>query len=284
MAGYHAGMRPRVVVLGSVQDGGFPHAGCACVACSAARERPELRRRVASIGLVGATGRTLLVDATPDLTAQLALLAREAGRERLAPDLIALTHAHIGHYLGLAYLGREAMDAQRIPVHGTAKMTAFLRCNRPWSHLVERGEIDLQPLQPGEPIAFDGVEIHAFLSPHRGEDTDTLGFEIRGPARTLVYVSDADVLPPGLVERIDESDVALVDGTFWSKDELPGRDQLAVRHPLVKESIGVLAKGRGEVWFTHLNHTNPLLHPDPARRPPLPARFGVASEGQLFPL
>lgn len=275
---------PRVIVLGSVQDGGFPHAGCGCAGCAAAREHPRLRRRVASIGIVGATGRTLLVDATPDLGEQMAALAAEAARERMPPDLLLLTHAHIGHYLGLAYLGREAIDARRLPVHCTQQMAAFLRKNRPWSHLVERGQIDLQPLTPGSPFAFDGVELNAFLSPHRGEDTDTLGFEIQGPERTLVYVSDADVLPPALVERITEAHVALVDGTFYARDELPHRDILAVRHPFVKDSLKTLAKAQGEVWFTHLNHSNPLLHPDPARRPALPERFGVAHEGQVFPL
>lgn len=276
-------MGPRVIVLGTAQDGGFPHAGCACAACAAARSHPALARRVASIGLVGASGQTLLVDATPDLTSQLASLAREAGQEALVPDAILLTHAHVGHYLGLAYLGREAIDAKGLPVYCTSKMAAFLQQNRPWSHLGERGQIELRPLSPGVPIAFDGVEVNAFLSPHRGEDTDTLGFEFRGPRGTLVYVSDADVLG-GLVGRIAEAQVTLVDGTFWSRAELPHRDIMAVRHPFVEESVRLLHKAQGEIWFTHLNHSNPLLHPDPSRRPALPPRFGVASEDQVFPL
>lgn len=277
-------MVARVHVLGTAQDGGLPHAGCACVSCTAARLTPALRRRVASIGIEGMTGRTLLVDATPDLIEQMAALARAAGGERLLPDALALTHAHIGHYLGLAYLGREAMDTKGLPVHCTQKMAAFLQGNRPWSHLVERGEVQLQMVRPGEPLAFDGLTLNAFLSPHRAEDTDTLGFEVKGPAKTLVYVSDADVLPPTLVERADEADFALIDGTFFSRDELPHRDILQVRHPFVKDTIEVLAKAKGEIWFTHLNHTNPLLHPDPSRRPRLPARFGVAHEGQVFAL
>ncbi len=277
-------MGPRVIVLGSVQDGGLPHAGCACAACAAARVDPALARRVASIGIVGATGKTLLVDATPDITAQMAALAQAAGRERLVPDALVVTHAHIGHYLGLAYLGREAIDARGVPVLCTSQMAAFLKTNRPWSHLVERGQIVLQRTRPGDPLEFDGVDVRAFLSPHRGEDTDTLGFELCGPSRRLLYVSDADVLPPALVERVHEADVALLDGTFFSPDELPHRDILAVRHPFVRDSLTTLAGVPGEVWFTHLNHSNPLLHPDPARRPVLPPRFGVAHEGQTFAL
>ena len=126
--------------------------------------------------------------------------------------------------------------------------------------------------------------MRAFLSPHRGEDTDTLGFEVTGPTRRALYVSDADVLPPALVERVQDVDVALVDGTFYAPDELPHRDILAVRHPFVRESVKALAGARGEVWFTHLNHTNPLLLPDPVERPPLPPGFGVAYDGQTFSL
>jgi pyrroloquinoline quinone biosynthesis protein B len=272
------------VVLGTAQDGGLPHAACACPACSAARAEPRLARRVASLGLVGASGRTLLVDATPDFVEQSARLSESARRERRLPDLLLLTHAHVGHYLGLAWLGREAADAKALPVRSTQRMAEFLKGNRPWSHLVERRQIVLEPLRPGEPFEFDGLTVAAFLSPHRGEDTDTLGFEITGRTRRLVYVSDADVLPPALVERLCDADVALVDGTFFSPDELPHRDILQVRHPFVRDSVVSLAAARGEVWFTHLNHSNPLLHPDAARRPSLSPPFGVAFDGQTFAL
>jgi pyrroloquinoline quinone biosynthesis protein B len=277
-------MNARLVVLGTAQDGGFPHAGCTCPACVWARRDPARVRRVSSVGLIGSTGRTLLVDATPDFPAQAAALSAAAGRERAVPDMLVLTHAHMGHYLGLAYLGREAMDTRALPVRCTPQMAAFLRANRPWSHLEERGQVALERLQPGDPLRFDGLEVRAFLSPHRGEDTDTLGFEVTGPTRRVLYVSDADVLPPELVERVRDADVAFVDGTFYAPDELPHRDILAVRHPFVRDSLKALAGARGEVWFTHLNHSNPLLHPDRALRPPLPSGFGVAHDGQVVVL
>jgi pyrroloquinoline quinone biosynthesis protein B len=273
-----------VHVLGTAQDGGFPHAGCPCERCAAALADPRMRRRVASIAVVGKTGRTLLVDATPDFVLQTAALAEATGRTPPAFDGIFLTHAHMGHYVGLSYLGREAMHADKVSVTCTRQMERFLATNRPWSHLVERNEIAIRLVAPGESQTFDGVRLDAFLSPHRGEDTDTLGIEVKGPSKTLVYVSDADVFPPGLVARILEADVALVDGTFFSREELPHRDILDVRHPYVKDSLRLFAKARGEIHFTHLNHTNPLLDADPARRPALPPRFFVAREGQTFTL
>jgi pyrroloquinoline quinone biosynthesis protein B len=272
-------MGSRVHVLGTAQDGGFPHSGCACASCAAAREDPRLRRCVSCIGVVGVSGRCLLVDATPDFGDQVAALAREAGRERPGVDGIVLTHAHIGHYLGLAFLGREAMSTQGVVVHCTARMGQFLRENRPWSHLLERGEIELDTLEPGSPLTFDGIEIHAFLTPHRAEDTDTIGLEIRGPTRTLVYVSDSDVFPPPLEARIRAADVALIDGTFYDREELPHREILAIKHPFVVETVERFADAPTAIHFIHLNHTNALLSGDP---PALPDGFAVAHEGQVF--
>jgi len=274
-------MSAHVHVLGTAQDGGFPHAGCACAACEAARADPALRRRVSCIGLVGESGQCLIVDATPDFSTQSADLSRAAGRRSRAADAVLLTHAHIGHYLGLALLGREAMSASATPVYCTRSMGRFLRTNRPWSHMIARREVSLRTLQPGEPLRFDGLEIHAFLTPHRGEDTDTIGLEIKGPKRRVVYVSDADVFPPPLADRIGEADIALIDGTFYDRDELPHREILEVRHPFVVESSKRFADAQGEVIFIHLNHSNALLSAHP---PTLPEGFRVAREGEVFPL
>src|SRR5688572_4142270 len=94
------------IALGSAQDGGVPQAGCACVACVAARRDPARRRMVACLALVDRrAGAAWLIDATPDFPCQLDLL------EALAPGCalrgILLSHAHIGHYTGLIHLGRE---------------------------------------------------------------------------------------------------------------------------------------------------------------------------------
>lgn len=274
-------MTIHVHVLGTAQDGGFPHAGCSCASCEHARENPLVRRRVACIGVVGETGRCLMVDATPDFGAQHADLMKASGREPAALDALILTHAHIGHYLGLAMLGREVMSASDVPVYCTASMRRFLETNRPWSHLIDRGEIVPQTLTPGSPLTFDGAEIHAFLTPHRSEDTDTIGIEVRGAQRCLVYVPDADIFPPALTERIQEADVALIDGTFYDRGELPHRDILEVKHPFVTETIERFRDARGEIRFIHLNHTNALVSTMP---PALPAGFGVAQEGDAFAL
>jgi pyrroloquinoline quinone biosynthesis protein B len=272
----------RFHILGTAQDGGLPHPGCSCPRCEAARADPSRARLVACGAVEGETGKTLLVEATPDFRCQVHALARATGRP--LPDAIAVSHAHIGHYLGLAFLGEEAMHTKEMPVYGTPSVLRFLRANQPWKHLVARGEVDLRTMVPGRAHPFDGCLIHAFLTPHRGDDTDTIGFEIRGPSRSLVYVTDADVFPPEIVERIKDADVAIVDGTFYSAADLPNRDILEVRHPFVREALERLAGARGEVRFTHLNHTNPLVDPDSPESRSLPKGFGVAREGDVFDL
>ncbi|MDJ0974491.1 MAG: MBL fold metallo-hydrolase [Planctomycetota bacterium] len=273
---------PTVHVLGTAQDGGFPHAGCDCFSCEAARKDRSLRRRVASIGIVGATGQCLIVDATPDFPAQMSLLGEAAGREGPSIDAVLLTHAHIGHYLGLAFLGREVINADRVPVYCTRSMEQFLRTNRPWAHLVERNDVEIRSIRPGEPLNFDGVEIEAFLTPHRAEDTDTIMLDVRGPEKRLVYISDTDFFHDGLVSRACEADVALLDGTFYSHDEIKHREILEVKHPAVKESFPLFEGAKGTIYFTHLNHTNALLHP--TRAPDLPDGFALANDGMSFTL
>src|SRR5215468_2345754 len=122
---------PHAVVLGITQDGGMPQAGCRQAVCVAARKDPSKRLHVASLGLVDpASGKRFLIDATPDFPEQM---------ERLGglPDAILLTHAHIGHYLGLAQLGREVLGARRVPVYATPSMARFLRANSPWKRLIQ---------------------------------------------------------------------------------------------------------------------------------------------------
>ena len=123
----------RAVVLGIAQDGGVPHIGCTQALCVRARRDPARRERVACLGLVDdRAGARFLIDATPDLPSQLDSLnqGRTLADPRRPVDGILLTHAHIGHYTGLMYLGREALGARAVPVYATARMASLLRTSR----------------------------------------------------------------------------------------------------------------------------------------------------------
>lgn len=273
------------MVLGIAQDGGVPHIGCAQDLCRRARRDPRRAQRVVCLGLVDeSAGRRFLVEATPDLPAQLEQMGVRS------PDGILVTHAHIGHYTGLMYLGREALGARSVPVYATARMAAFLRANGPWSQLSGLGQIELREIEPGAEFGLSpALRVTALRVPHRDEYSDTVGFRIRGPSRTLLFVPDIDKWEKWdrrLEDEVAAADVALLDGTFSSADELPGRSQAEIPHPLVGETVRRLSAPalRGRVLFVHLNHTNALLWDSAARRRLEERGFTVARPGQVFPL
>jgi pyrroloquinoline quinone biosynthesis protein B len=280
----------RAVVLGIAQDGGVPHIGCEQELCVRARRDGSHRQRVASLGLIDdAAGQRFLIDATPDLSSQIADLRRQsAPADRRRPvDGILLTHAHIGHYAGLMYLGREALGSTGTPVYATPRMASFLRANGPWSQLVSLGNIELREMEPGKEFSLSpGLWVTPLAVPHRDEFSDTVAFRIRGPSRRLLYVPDIDKWERWerkIEEEVAAVDVALLDGTFFEAGELPGRSLAEIPHPLVEETVRRLPSLGGRVWFVHLNHTNRLLWDRRALRELAGKGFHVARDGEELP-
>ena len=268
-----------VVVLGTAQDGGRPHPNCWNACCKDSAKEP-----VASLGIRGQTG-WWLVDATPDFSEQVARMGE-------MPKGIFLTHAHIGHYLGLAWLGREAASSGSMPVWCGPRMAEFLRGNGPWSQLVELGQIEVRVFQSGDVISLgDGLEVIALKVPHRDEFSDTFAFLVRRiEGQSLLYVPDIDSwgdLTPSIETLAQSCDHLLLDGTFFSADELPGRDLSEIPHPLVTSTMNLLdtVPGRGEVRFIHFNHSNPLLQPASDAAEAVRHRgFGLAQTGDRIHL
>ncbi len=236
-----------------------------------------------------------LVDVSPDIREQLPMLSslRSGPRDRVdrAPvDGALLTHAHIGHYLGLAFFGFEAMHTQGLPIDCTPRMAGFLRDHGPWSQLVTLGNITPRERPPGVAFTLDGVEVLPLAVPHRDELSDTVAFLFRGPNRTALYVPDTDAwekwpVPLETILDREQIDLAIVDATFYSLDELPGRDISQVPHPLITTSMDLLQArvdaGTLAVYFTHLNHTNPAIDATSDARRTIEARgFHVLADGQ----
>src|SRR5262249_5482160 len=219
----------RAVVVGIAQDGGVPHIGCTQELCAAARRDPAKRQRVACLGLGDErTGQRFLVDATPDLASQIESLNGGRSVDRARPvDGILLTHAHIGHYTGLMYLGREALGAAGVPVYATPRMARFLRGNPPWSQLVALGNIVVREIEPGrEVVLTPDLSVTPLRVPHRDELSDTVGFRVKGPSRSILYIPDIDAWERWehrVADEVGAVSVALLDGTFLSAAELPGR-------------------------------------------------------------
>lgn len=207
----------------------------------------------------------------------------------LAPalTLLRLTHAHIGHYTGLMHLGREVLGAHEIPVYAMPRMCEFLQHNGPWDQLVRLGNIELRSLEDGTEIRLNPrISVTPLLVPHRDEYSETVGFIIRGPRRSILWLPDIDKWErwaTPLESVLARVDVAYVDGTFYSADELPGRDLREIPHPLMIETMDRLEaqpfEVHGKIRFVHLNQSNPALRDTRVRAGIEKRGFAVAEEG-----
>ena len=155
-------------------------------------------------------------------------------------------------------------------------MLSLIEATPQWALMVEQGVFSSVPVATGECRSLsDLVQVEAVEVPHRAELSDMHAFIVRGPNRSLLFLPDHDRWDETLNHhgatsirdwfRALDVDVALVDGTFWSADELTSRTQHEVPHPPVSESLARLGPRRDddpEILFIHMNHTNPIHRPD----------------------
>ena len=286
---------PFIAVLGVAQDGGFPQAGCRKPCCEGIWSRPGKHRAVACLAIVDpAQNQRWVIDATPDFPRQLRDLDQIHPTEA-SPGLdgILLTHAHVGHYSGLIHLGREVLGAREVSVFAMPRMKHFLETNGPWSQLVGLNQIRLRRMAAGQNVRLnDRIHVVPFLVPHRDEFSETVGYRIRGPQRSAIFLPDIDKWERwdvAIEELLRDVDVAFLDGTFFDAAELPGRDMSEIPHPFVVESIerfkDLPRSERRKVRFIHMNHTNPILNPDSSATARVQtAGHRVAEQGERFDL
>ncbi len=251
----------KLVVLGTLQDAGSPQLLCEKECCA----HPKANDYVACLGVADST-RALLFDATPDIVPQLTELLSRSGTDRYS---VFLTHAHIGHYTGLMHFGREAANTKKVPVYAMDRMIEFLAKNGPWNQLVQLQNIELNGLQDGVPRTLDnGIKVEPVRVPHRDEFSETVGFYIKGPNKTALYIPDIDkwtAWEKNILAVVPTVDYAFIDGTFFADGEIP-RPMAEVPHPFISESIELLnylpVAERNKVYFIHLNHSNPARFED----------------------
>mgnify|MGYP002005851500 FL=1 len=276
---------PYVVVLGIAQDGGLPHAGCLKSCCKNLWGTGN-NEKVASIGIVDPkTGQSWLIDATPDFASQLHIL-ENIHKTKLSG--IFLTHAHIGHYSGLLQLGREVMGAKDMPVYAMPRMKSFLYENSPWNQLLSLENIKIIDLKNSKEIKLSSqLYIEPFLVPHRDEFSETVGYRVVSNKKSLVYIPDIDKWSKwdqDIFQVVLHSDFALLDGTFYSSDEIPHRDMSEIPHPFIIETMDLLdnmnSKNRKKIYFIHFNHSNPAINYTSSVSNIIRSkRFNIATEG-----
>jgi len=277
---------PSIIVLGTAQDAGYPQIGCDKECCKKYWDKKIAKQKVSCLALFDpSTNQKWIFDATPDLTEQL----HDADKlQKGNLSGIFLTHAHIGHYTGLMYFGREASNARAIPVYAMPRMYDYLKSNGPWSQLISLKNIQLQKLKADSTIKLtDKISVTPILVPHRDEFSETVGYSIKTGNKTILFIPDIDKWQKwdrDIKQLVKRYDHLFLDGTFYKDDELPGRNMSEVPHPFIQESVDLFSElsltEKQKVWFIHFNHTNPLIDKSSKQYKEVKSKgFNIAIEG-----
>ena len=267
-----------LVVLGTTQDAGKPQIGCQQSCCSNLKNRFY----VSSLGVSDTKNKkNYLFDASPDITTQTNLLTSKTGVSGIAG--IFITHAHIGHYTGLMYLGKEGLNTVNTSVYAMPRLKKYLTSNGPWSQLVTLNNIDIKPLRAETPVELGGDLIVIPISvPHRDEFSETVGYKILGAKKSALFIPDIDkwnLWQKDIVTEVKSVDYAFIDGTFFADGEI-NRSIKEVPHPFISETVSLFNNEalavKQKIYFIHLNHTNP------AHNATSPQRIGLEKQGFHF--
>ena len=282
-----------ITILGTAQDGGFPHIGCQKQCCDDFYKGILPKQQVVSLGLVDKESQQkFLFEATPDISTQLADLEKNHLKTNTIIDGVFMTHAHMGHYAGLLYFGKEALGKKDIPVYAMPKMKEFLSNNGPWSQLVTTQNIVFLDLQKDSIVPLsNALKVTPFLVPHRDEFSETVGYKIEGKTNSALFIPDINkwsLWEKNIVEEVKKVDYAFIDATFFKEGEI-NRPMSDVPHPFIEETVALFENEslatKNKVIFIHFNHTNPALQSNSKERNDLELLgFRFATEGQRFKL
>ena len=258
-----------IYILGNTQDAGVPHIGCESEFCQNNYHKAA-NFYSTSIAVVDLDiNKYILFEATPDITHQLNKISKDLFKSFILPESIYLTHAHIGHYTGLMYFGRESLGAKNINIRVLPRMNEYLKNNGPWSQLINIKNIELQKIDFNSSLSsLNNITIKPIQVPHRDEYSETAGLIIEGKSKKALFIPDIDKWEKwneNLVELIYKYDYLLLDATFYDEKEI-NRDINEIPHPLVIETIELLdhlpIDQKNKIYFIHMNHTNMMLDPE----------------------
>jgi len=179
----------------------------------------------------------------------------------------------------------------RFQFYTMPKMSNFLSNNGPWNQLINLNNINIKKLKDGKQIKLnDQISITPFIVPHRDEYSETVGFQINGPKKSMIYIPDIDKWQKwdqNIVDIINKNDLAMIDGSFYQNGEIPGRDMSEIPHPFIVESMDLMRSiaKNNKIYFIHLNHTNPALVQDSAaQKEIINSGFNIAEFGMILNL
>ncbi len=282
-----------ITVLGIAQDAGYPQINCENECCNAFYNQTEAKKLISCLGLVDLESeQKWMFDATPDMTQQAQNLKTNHLDNGKVVDGVFLTHAHIGHYTGLMYLGFEALGGDNIPVYTMPRMKQYLEENGPWSQLVAYKNIELNRLQNDSALTLNNkLKVTPLLVPHRDEFSETVGYKIEGQNKSALFIPDIDKWyrwERSIIEEVKKVDYAFLDASFFRDGELK-RDMSKIPHPFTTETTTLFEneteETKSKIHFIHFNHSNPTIKDShPLKDSIQSLGFNFAKEGAIYGL
>jgi pyrroloquinoline quinone biosynthesis protein B len=295
-------------ILGTAAGGGLPQWNCACPGCAGARRHPSHRRLHDGLAVHGTgTDAWFLANATPDVAEQLeshADLRPGAGRDRTPAVRVVLTDAELDHTLGLLRL----REAERIdvwctePVHKA--LTSRLSLADILSPYTELTWHDLPLSDAGPPVRLAGLEVSAvplsdkrprYAADEPAHPAWSTALKVHDPCTgtNALYAPALAGWSDRFGAEIARTDCVLLDGTFFDEEE-PRRTGISQRtasemgHLPIAGPEGTAERLRrlgAQVYYTHLNNTNPLVDPGAPQHEQLGGRgLRVAEERMVVSL
>jgi pyrroloquinoline quinone biosynthesis protein B len=298
-------------VLGSAAGGGFPQWNCNCCNCCGLRAgtiRAKARTQC-SIAVSGAGSKWTLLNASPDLPAQIASFPELLPSELHSKDSargssiasVMLTDAELDHITGLLSL----RDNEPIELRCTRRVFEWVfEANPIFAGLIQPSRFRWEPMENRKSASIEGgLSIEAVFVEGKmptyvktsfdSIDGSTVAYIVRHGEASMMYVPAIKKITPELVEVASRCDCIFFDGSFWSDDEMArrgvgSRTSLAMGHVPIDGPDGSLARLRhlrGRKVYTHVNNTNPILDEDsPERHAIEEAGWEVAEDGMDFTL
>ena len=288
-----------VRVLGSAAGGGFPQWNCNCRNCNGLR-KGTIRARArtqSSIAVSADRAGWVLINASPDLPAQFrtfpALQPARALRDT-AVLAIVLIDAQIDHTTGLLMLREGAA----LEIYCTDQVREDLTRGNPLFNVLDHYcGVEWHRITPdsrstfsvagANGLAFTAVPLKSKpppYSPHRNAPRpgDNIGLRIADARsrRSLFYAPGLGEIEPHLQPLLAEADCLMLDGTFWTDDELV---RLGISTKRARDMGHLPQSGPGGMLealkplraarkiLIHINNTNPILDEDSAERAALAA-------------
>lgn len=272
-------------MLGSVAGGGLPQWNCRCPNCRLARSGQITPQLQTSIAISGDGKSWWLVNASPDLSAQIASfppLQPRNGAVRNSPIAgVLLTSADIDHALGILLLRQRESP---LPVYTSADARAKLgwldQLMQPFCG-IEWRELPQQVIKLADGIGLRGMELPR-----------SVVFQLRANRnRRLVVAPCVSAISGELDDAIKSADAIFFDGTFWSDDELrafreDAPSALQMGHMPVERSLFIVSESNARrKIYIHINNTNPILASNSTERRTLEAAgVTVGYDGLEFEL